>query len=239
MEFHPGKCQLLKICRKKNKIYYDYKIHNQSLKESNYAKYLGITIDNELRWREQNKSVCQKANNTLAFLRRNIPTNCSKQIKEQCFKTLVKPILEYGCCVWDPHLKNQINNLEKVHKNAARFVTNNYQYEHGSTLQNMKQLGWTPLEEQRARNKMVIFFKATNDLIDIPINDLIKSNRRTRNSDSQTFNLPASSNDCHMHSFFPSSIRLWNKLESGLKTSEKVDNFKHRLQYVTLRSSYN
>ncbi|KAA2237151.1 hypothetical protein F0L74_32775 [Chitinophaga agrisoli] len=185
-----------------------------------------------------NPKVRQKANNTLAFLRRNIPTKCPKKIKEQCFKTLVKPVLEYGCCVWDPHLKTQINNLEKVHKNAARFVTNNYSYTQGSTAQNMKKLGWIPLEEQRARNKTSIFFKAINSQIDIPIDDLKKSNRKTRNSDDQTFIPPSSKNDCHMHSFFPNTVRLWNKLPSDIKSSDNVDTLKHKLQYVTLRSSY-
>ena len=34
MEFHPGKCQVLKISRKKDNIKYDYRIHNQKLKET-------------------------------------------------------------------------------------------------------------------------------------------------------------------------------------------------------------
>ena len=75
MEFHPGKCQVLKISRKRkdHKINYDYKIHKQILKETNSAKYLGVTIDSELRWREQTQQVQRKANNTVAFLKRNIP----------------------------------------------------------------------------------------------------------------------------------------------------------------------
>ena len=195
-------------------------------------------IDNELNWKEQNHIVKQKASNILAFLRRNIPTKCPKKTKEQCFNSLVKPILEYGCCVWDPHHRTQIDNLEKVHKNAARFVTNNYSYTHGSTLHNMKNLGWIPLEEQRARIKVTMFFKAINSQIDITINDLNRSNRKTRHSDNQTFILPTSKNDSHMHSFFPSTVRLWNKLPSGTKSSENVDTFKHKLQNITLKSSY-
>ena len=92
-----------------------YTVHNQTLKEAKCAKYLGVTIDNELRWKEQTQTVSQRANKTLAFLRRNIPVKCPQKIKEQYFKSLVKPTLEYGCCIWDPHLKNQTNNLEKVH----------------------------------------------------------------------------------------------------------------------------
>ena len=150
---------------------------------------------------------------------------------------MVKPTLEYGCCIWDPHLKTQTNNLEKVHKNAARFVTNNYSFIQGSTAHNMKKLGWIPLEEQRARNKVILFFKAIKNQIEIPMNDLNKSNRKSRHSDNETFIPPSSKNDCHMHSFFPNTVRLWNKLPLVVKSSTNVDTLKQRLQHITLRSS--
>ena len=33
-----------------------------------------------------------------------------------CYKTLIRPLLEYGCVVWDPHQKNDIEELEKYKK---------------------------------------------------------------------------------------------------------------------------
>ena len=238
MEFHPDKCQVLKISRKRVKIEHNYTIHKHSLKETKSAKYLGVTIDNELKWNEQTQIVKKKANNTLAFLRRNIPSKCTKKTKEQCVKSLVKPILEYGCCVWDPYLKTQIDNLEKVNKNAARFITKNYSYTHGSTAQNMHDLGWIPLEEQRARNKLNIFFKANAGQIGISMEDLKRSGRKTRFSDNLTFILPSSKIDCHKHSFFHSTVRLWNKLPSETRCSSTVGTFKQKLQEVTVKSSY-
>ena len=67
MKFHPGKCQVLKISRKRSKIHDDHIIHNQTIKETSYAKYLGITIDNKLRWHKQTQIVRQKANNTIGI----------------------------------------------------------------------------------------------------------------------------------------------------------------------------
>ena len=48
--------------------------------------------------------------------------------REAAYKGLVKPILEHGCSVWDPHYEGLIDDLEKVQKRAARFVTRNYSY---------------------------------------------------------------------------------------------------------------
>ena len=239
MEFHPGKCQVLKISKKRLTTPFDYKIHGQSLEVSKSAKYLGVTIDNELKWTHQIQSVKQKANGTLAFLRRNIPKICPLSTKEKCVRSLVKPILNYGCCVWDPHQKNQIESLEKVNKNAARFVTNNYSYRTGSTKENMTQLKWTPLKEQRAKIKLNILYKATNKHIEIDnASELRRSIRRGRHSDEHSFIVSPSRTDCHKFSFFPSTIRLWNALSEEIKCSNSPDKFEQELHTLIITDHY-
>ena len=41
-------------------------------------------------------------------------------------KGLVRPVLEYGSSVWDPHTYGLQEELEKVQNRLARFVTGNY-----------------------------------------------------------------------------------------------------------------
>ena len=53
-------------------------------------------------------------------------------MKEAAYKSLVRPILEYGSTVLDPHCNDLNIELENVQKRAARFVTRNYSYETGS-----------------------------------------------------------------------------------------------------------
>ena len=62
--------------------------------------------------------------------------------------------LELWMLSLDPYRKNQIERIEKVQKNAARYATNNYSFTRGSTKTNMEQLGWIPLSEQRAKCKV-------------------------------------------------------------------------------------
>ena len=164
MDFHPDKCQLLTISNKKQNIKSEYTIHNQILKNTNNAKYLGVIIDDKLKWKEQHKAVCKKAYNLLAFFKRNL-SSCPQQVKTKCCNTLLKPVLEYRSCVWDPYHQTQVKEIEKVHKNAARFATNNHSYNTGRTKTNMNKLGWIPLEEQRAKHKVTTFFKAMHNEI--------------------------------------------------------------------------
>ena len=77
------------------------------------------------------RNVCSRANRTLGFLRRNL-FSCPQDVKEAAYKTLARPILEYGSTDWDSHCNGLNGELENVQKRAARFVTRNYSYETGS-----------------------------------------------------------------------------------------------------------
>ena len=231
MEFHPGKCLVLRITNKLKPLLFDYKIHNTILSITNSAKYLGVTIDSNLNWNQHVNNITSKANSTLAFIQRNT-YSCHRNVKEKCYKAFVRPILEYGCCVWDPHHNNQIEQLEKIQKRAARFITQNYEFKSGNTRKNMENLGWVPLQERRARNKLNILFKAKHSLIDIPIDSLKSSNRKTRGN-SCNFFVPSSSVDSHLYSFYPSTIRLWNSLPENIKSADSLSAFTNQLTNLT------
>ena len=45
-----------------------------------------------------------------------------KQVKVMAYISLVRPILEYACEVWDSHLKKHQDKLEHVQSRAIRFI---------------------------------------------------------------------------------------------------------------------
>jgi hypothetical protein len=84
---------------------------------------LDVTIQSDLKWDSHINNITTKANKTFGFLRRNINISSTK-VKEQAYKSLVRPSLEYSCSVWDPYTKEHITQLEQVQRRAARYVTN-------------------------------------------------------------------------------------------------------------------
>ena len=236
MEFHPDKCKLLRITNKIRPIVSQNEIHTVNLEETSAAKYLGVTVDGKLKWKEHYNAVCKKANKILAFLKRNI-SNCPTKGKSKCVTTMVRPILEYGSPVWDPHQQVDIENLEKIQKRAGRFCTGNYKLETGNTKINMQKLNWKPLEERRAHTKINIIFKARKGLMDVNVNHLAVNNSGTRRG-GRAYAIPQSNVNSHLYSFFPNSLRLWNTLPDAAKNSSNIESFKKIVDNITLRSAY-
>ena len=95
MEFNPDKCKVLRIANKRKVIKYRYLLHNVIIKEVSNAKYLCITMNTRLRWKNHVHEICGKANQTRQFLQRNLVA-CKPETKLQCYKTFIRPIVEYS-----------------------------------------------------------------------------------------------------------------------------------------------
>ena len=117
-----------------------------------------MTITNDLKWNTHISNICTKANRTLGFLRRTL-FSCPQNVKEAAYKGMVRPILEYGSSVLEPHTDMLQKELEKVQNRAARFVTRNYVYETGSMTGILEQLKWESLKKRRKDNILIVLYK--------------------------------------------------------------------------------
>ena len=111
------------------------------------------------------------------FFRRNHLFSCPQDVRA-AYKGLVRPILEYGSSVWDPHYEGLIDDLEKVQKRAARFVTRNYTYEKGSMTDILKKIKWESLQKRRKDNRIILLYKGLKGRAKIHTDDLIPQKRR-------------------------------------------------------------
>ena len=234
MEFHPGKCNLLQITNKMKPINFTYEIHDIPITKVDAAKYLGVIIDCKINWKKQYSYLINNCRKTLSFICRNLP-KAPKHVKEQCYKSFVLPKIEYASSVWDPYCKKHINNLEKIQKAGARYVTGNYVMEAGNSLYNINSLGWDTLEERRLRAKLTVFQKGRFGVLRIPTEHLLTTTRRTRRGrDGNIYFREFSSINSNIHSFFPSTIRLWNNLPSDIRLCDEIDTFINKLKNVNL-----
>ena len=75
-----------------------YILHNVELESASAAKYLGVTIADDLSWSSHIDNTTKKANQNLGFLKRNIRVH-NKDPKSVAYKTFVRSQLEYASTV--------------------------------------------------------------------------------------------------------------------------------------------
>ena len=122
--FNPSKWQILHIARGKGKTKY-YNLCNEVLTTVSHAKYLSLTFLNDIIWYRHVCNVAKKTNSTLHLISRNI-RSCPRATRIMANTTLVRLKLEYSSSVWNPHIKEDVNILERVNRRAARLVYNKY-----------------------------------------------------------------------------------------------------------------
>ena len=95
-----------------NQIIHDYmySLHNQLLENVSSAKYIGITVTDDLKWGQHINNVTSKASKTLGFLCRNL-TLAPKETKVSAYKALLRPQLKYAAPIWNPHHQKEINRI--------------------------------------------------------------------------------------------------------------------------------
>ena len=152
-------------------------------------------------------------------------------MKDQCYKSLVRPISEYSSCVWDPHTQHNVNKLEMVQRRAARFVKGDY--ERTSSVTPMRtDLHRNTLQERRMQVKSAMLYRIGHNLVAIPVTPFLIPVRTSRGH-SMKFFISQSTVNSHLYSFFPSTIRIWNQLPECAVSAPSLETFKQRLPFCT------
>lgn len=228
MEFHPGKCKLLRITNKTKPIYANYTIHNVILECVDNAKYLGVILNKRLKWNTHIDMVCKKGTQTRNFLQRNL-RGCTKSTKAKAYKTYINPILNYASTVWNPigdGNQGLRDRIEMIQRKSARFVYADWSRKSSPTRM-LRELEWKTLETQRKIRNLTMMHSIIHKSVAIP--ETIFSNR-ARLTNCIRFQQIHGRVLAYKNSFVPSTVELWNELPAGLTTITELSSFKNKLE---------
>lgn len=151
MKFNPGKCKIMQITNKRDPPKPKFNFCGETLEEVNNHPYLGVELDNTMKWSTHINQITAKANKTLGFVKRNLWFT-SKEIKAEAYRTLIRPTLEYASCAWDPYLQSDIK-LESIQRRAARFAMKDYKRDSSVTTM-LHTLEWDTLQDRRMKARL-------------------------------------------------------------------------------------
>jgi hypothetical protein len=102
----------------------------------------------------------------------------------------------------------------------------------------IEQLGWETLQERRAKMRLTLFYKATQQLIAIDSSQyLIPITIGTRQNHIFTFRQISTRTNYHRYSFYPNTIPTWNNLPRDVAEAPGLLIFKLGLANYAIPSS--
>ena len=122
LQFNAKKCRYMLISRKRAHSLPPpcLAINGIPLVSVSEYKYLGVTITSDLSWSPHIANLCNKTRTIIGVFYRRFYRNSNSSTLLKLYLSHIRPHLEYCSAVWNPHLKEDIAELEKVQKFALR-----------------------------------------------------------------------------------------------------------------------
>ena len=178
---------------------------------SDTVKDLGITFDTELKFRKYINDCINKGNRITGLIRRSfLHINCKLFCK--LFKTLIRPILEYGNIIWNPRFKKDTEAVERVQKRATKLVHNVRDMSY--SLENKI----PSLTYRKFRGDMIQVYNLMHNLEDIPFTRFFELNENPTRGHALKLNKSFVRKKTQVSNF-------WNGLPDLIVTAPTLNTF--------------
>ena len=187
---------------------------------------LGITITRDLKWQKQTEKSCKTVNRLLGFIAQNFNYKSTK-LKLPLYKSLVRSHLEYAVQFWSPHLRRDIDKMERVQRRATNMIPEIRNHSYQQRLKDLKLIG---LVQRRLRGQLNQVFKYLNRFNNVsPVGHFDYGFKdRTRNNGKKI--IVKRFNTSVAQHFFPINITTtWNDLPHDVVNSATVNTFNNHL----------
>ena len=144
----------------------NYEMGGTILSKPVKEKELGVTMNANMKVSVQCRIAASKGNQVLGMIRRNI-TYKENSLIVPLYKAIVRPHLEYCIQAWNPHIRKDIDMLEKIQRRATKLIPElrDLRYE-----ERLKECGLTTLETRRLRGDQIEVFNILNGYENIDSN---------------------------------------------------------------------
>ncbi len=205
------------------------KIGNISIQKVHFAKYLGMLIDENLKWGHHIDNMVKKISCKIGILRKVrkfVPNGTLKLI----YNATVQPHFDYCDVVYDSASQTNKDRLQRLQSRAARILTGSAPMTSRNSM--FKQLNWLSLQNRRIFNKCVLVFKCLHNLAPRYLiqNYSLNSEMHSYNTRSaKKLHTDIASTQYYANSFLLSSQRCWNDLPANIRDCDSITGFKSKL----------
>ena len=225
LKLNADKCHLL-ISNHNTDIH--IKVGEEVIECSNSVKLLGVTIDNNLNFKDQVSNLCKKASQKLHALAR-----ISKFMCEDKLRMLMKAFIEsqFGYCplTWMFHSRTLNNRINKLHERALRLVYKDTQLTFEELLHKDNSFS---IHHRNLQKLAIEMYKVQNNLSPTLMKNIfpdrkIPYNLRNMNP-FQSSNVSTVFNGTETISF--RGPKPWALVPKEIRISESINEFKAKIK---------
>ena len=118
--FNIQKCKVIHI-GKGNPALRDKNENIYELTRVTSEKDLGITFQHDMKFDIHINNIVNKANRLLGLIKRTF-SYMDRDTFLIIYKTIIRPIIDYGDSVWNPSLKKHIQMIENIQRRGTKLV---------------------------------------------------------------------------------------------------------------------
>ena len=209
-----------------------YKLDSSVLHTVNECRDLGVIVDPSLKFASHINSVVAKAQQRAGLIFKTF-TSGNRSLLVKAFTTYVRPILEYGSCVWSPTAVGMIDKLESVQR---RFTKRIHGLQELSYRERLRLLNLDSLECRRLRFDLILAYKILFGHTDLDADDYFVLNSSSRPTRGHQYKLVPQRCNCNTRQSYFSFrvIKVWNVLPVFIVNFSNLVNFKRSLYNVRL-----
>ena len=204
-----------------------YQLGDVQLSTATSVRDLGFIIDRSLKFNEHISGITKKASSRVALLFRAFRTRNS-HILLRCYKTYIRPLLEYGSCVWSPHLIKHKVQLEKIQRLFTRKLYRRCGLEKSNYAVRLLSLDLESLETRRNKADLIMCYKILNSLVDASSDSFFTVNK-SRSRQCGDLNLERTHTKLRKFYFSNRAISVWNKLPNVARKAGTLASFKRHI----------
>ena len=226
LRFHPDKCKVLRIGKMHQN--FDYTMLDAGrqviLKSSEAEKDLGVWVDNRLRFDMHAEKAVNKASSLVGMIRRTY-VHLDPPSMTTLFKSLCRPIVEYGNVIWYPQYQKDAVLVENVQRRATRLIPGFRDKEYVDRLRALK---LPSLTYRRERGDMIEVFKHMHGYYNHDFSYLKRTRSQLRGH-GLTLTKDFAKHQCRRQFFAFRVVNMWNSLPEETVTAGSLNIFKNSL----------
>ena len=234
MSFNPEKTEIM-IFSNVDTPDLAFSLNNYDIPISKTHKHLGVTFSSDAKWNNHVDNIIASVTKHLNVLRKLKYQLCRKNL-EKMYLVFIRPMFEYASEVWDNCGVGYSNKLESLQLEAARIVTGLPVFTKIETV--YQEVGWEPLYDRRKRRKLQMFYNIQSnnapDYLRNQVPPCIQSTTRYPLRNGQDIIVPFCRLSLTSESFFPSTIREWNKLDLTVRNTDSPAKFKSEVRKIDI-----